>query len=44
MVEEMETLDKNEDWNLLQLPIGRKPIGDKWVSKNKLNEKGKVKK
>ena len=33
MVEEMEALDKNEAWNLVELPDGRKPIGSKWVIK-----------
>ena len=44
MVEEMEALDKNEAWNLVELPDGRKPIGSKWVFKKKLNAAGKVEK
>jgi hypothetical protein len=44
MMEEMETLDKNEAWDLVELLIGRKPIGNKWVFKKKLNEEGKVEK
>jgi hypothetical protein len=39
MVEEMETLDKNEAWDLVELPTGRNPIGNKCVFKNKLNAK-----
>jgi hypothetical protein len=31
MEEEMASLDKNEVWDLVQLPTGRKPIGRKWV-------------
>ena len=42
MVEEMEALDKNEAWDLVELPDGRKPIGSKWVFKKKLNATGKV--
>ena len=42
MVEEMDSLDKNEAWNLVQLPVGRKVIGSKWLFKKKLNAKGKV--
>ena len=44
MVEEMEALDKNEAWDLIELPDGRKPIGSKWVFKKKLNAEGKVEK
>ena len=42
MVEEMTTLDKNEAWDLVDLPTGRNPIGSKWVFKKKLNKEGKV--
>jgi hypothetical protein len=44
MDEEMESLDKNEAWDLVELPTGRKPIGNKWVFKKKLNAEGKVEK
>ena len=44
MVEEMDALDKNEAWNLVQLPAGRKVIGRKWLFKKKLNVEGKVEK
>jgi hypothetical protein len=37
MVEEMEALDKNEAWDLVELLTGRNPIGIKWVFKKKLN-------
>jgi hypothetical protein len=37
MVKEMESLHKNETWDLVKLPIGRKPIGRKWVFKKKMN-------
>ena len=43
MVEEMEALDKNEAWDLVELHGGRKPVGSKWVFKKKLNAVGKVK-
>ena len=42
MVEEMDSLDKNEAWDLVQLPAGRKSIGIKWLFKKKLNAEGKV--
>ena len=44
MVEEMEALDKNEAWDLVELPDGRKPVSSKWVFKKKLNATGKVEK
>jgi hypothetical protein len=44
MDEEMESLDKNEAWDLVEFPTGRNPIDRKWVFKKKLNAKGKVKK
>jgi hypothetical protein len=44
MVEEMETLDKNEAWDLVELPTRINPIGIKWVFKRNLNAKGKVEK
>jgi hypothetical protein len=37
MDEEMASLDKNKAWDLVELPIGRNPIGNKWVFKKKLN-------
>jgi hypothetical protein len=44
MVKEMAALDKNEAWDLVELSTGRKPIGNKWVFKKKLNAEGKVEK
>ena len=44
MVNEIESLHKNEAWNLMELSDGRKPIGIIWVFKNKMNAEGKVEK
>ena len=44
MVVEMASLHKNEAWDLVKLSAGRKPIGNKWVFKKKMNAKGKVEK
>jgi hypothetical protein len=44
MVEEMEALDKNEAWDLVELPTGINTIRKKWVFKRKLNVEGKVEK
>jgi hypothetical protein len=44
MDEEMESLDKSEAWDLVELTTRINPIGRKWVFKNKLNVEGKVEK
>ena len=44
MVDEMASLHKNEAWDLVELPAGRKPIGSKWVFKKKTNAEGNVEK
>jgi hypothetical protein len=44
IVEEMDALDKNEAWDLVDLPTRRNSIGSKWVFKKKLNAKGNVEK
>jgi len=45
MVEEITSLDKNEDWYLVELSTEINPIGNKWVNfKKKLNAEGKVEK
>eukprot|EP00253_Pinus_taeda_P025510 PITA_25510 len=44
MVDEMASLHKNEAWDLMGLPAGRKPIGSKWAFKKKTNAEGKVEK
>jgi len=31
MVDEMETLEKNNTWDLVSLPRGKKTVGCKWV-------------
>ena len=40
----MESLDKNEAWDLAKYHDGRKPIVSKCVSKKKINVAGKVQK
>ena len=44
MVEEMEALEKNKAWDLVEFPDGRKFVVSKWVFKKKLNVARKVKK
>lgn len=44
MTTEIEAIEKNKTWELVDLPKGAKPIGVKWVFKTKLNENGDVEK
>jgi hypothetical protein len=44
MVEEMESFHKNETWDLVELPSGRKYLGSKWVFKKNMNATGQVEK
>ncbi|KAI3830073.1 hypothetical protein L1987_04206 [Smallanthus sonchifolius] len=42
MNEEMEALNRNNTWTLVDLPIGRKAIGCKWVYKIKYKSTGEI--
>jgi hypothetical protein len=42
MHEELENFERNQVWELVDLPPWCKPIGTKWVWKNKEGEKGVV--
>lgn len=42
MEAEMNSIEENNTWELVELPEGSKVIGVKWVFKTKLNEKGAV--
>jgi hypothetical protein len=42
MHEELENFERNQPWELVDPPPGCKPIGTKWVWKNKEGEKGEV--
>jgi hypothetical protein len=44
MVEEMDALDKNEAWDIVEFPVGRKSVGSKWLFNKKFNAQGKVEK
>jgi hypothetical protein len=44
MVEEMDALDKNEAWDIVEFQARRKYVGRKWLFKKKLNAQGKVEK
>jgi hypothetical protein len=42
MQEKMSSMDKNNVWELVDLPPGRKTIGNKWVLKVKCKEDGLI--
>jgi hypothetical protein len=44
MVEEIDSLDKNEACDIVEFPTGRKSVGRKWLFKNNINVEGKVEK
>ena len=39
---EMESLEKNKTWELIDLPAGKKPIGCKWVYTVKYTANGSL--
>ena len=44
MQEELNMIDKNNTWELVDRPSHKKPIGVKWVYRTKLNSDGSVNK
>jgi hypothetical protein len=42
MVEELESIEENRTWSLVDLPKGQRPIGVKWIFKLKQDENGEV--
>jgi hypothetical protein len=40
--EELDQIEKNNTWEMVQRPEGKNVIGSKWIFKNKLNEQGQV--
>jgi hypothetical protein len=42
MKQELESMEKNRTWELIDLPTGHRPISLKWVFKLKKDEKGRV--
>ena len=44
MNEEIDAIEKNQTWDLVDIPADKTSIGVKWVYKTKLNEKGELEK
>ena len=44
MNEEMDNIERNQIWQLVDLPKGKEAISLKWVYKTKCNEDGSVQK
>ena len=42
MDDEIEAIERNDTWELTNLPKGQKTIGIKWVYKTKMKENGEV--
>ncbi|GAU34193.1 hypothetical protein TSUD_162940 [Trifolium subterraneum] len=42
MIEELDSIEKNDTWSLVDLPHGKKAIDVKWVFKVKVNTQGEV--
>jgi hypothetical protein len=42
MNDELDQIEKNNTWEMVQRPKGKNIIGSKWIFKNKLNEQGQV--
>jgi hypothetical protein len=42
MNEELDQIEKNNTWEMVQKPKGKNVIGSKWIFKNQMNEQGQV--
>ena len=43
MIDELNSMEKNDVWELVEKPNGCKPVGCKWVFKTKLDPNGSIK-
>ncbi|KAL8154561.1 hypothetical protein AgCh_000071 [Apium graveolens] len=44
MDQEIDAIERNQTWELVEAPKGRKPIGFKWVYRKEMNAQGEVEK
>lgn len=42
MLDEISSIKENETWHLVDLPLGHRPIGLKWIFKLKRDEHGAI--
>lgn len=42
MEAEIKSIEENNTWELVELPLGIKAVGVKWIYKTKFNGKGEV--
>jgi hypothetical protein len=42
MNDELDQIEKNNTWEMVQRPEAKNIIGSKWIFNNKLNEQGQV--
>ena len=42
MKDELVSMDRNQVWDIVELPSGKRPIGCKWIYKTKLNPDGSI--
>lgn len=42
MEEELQSIENNKTWSIVDLPPGRKPIGSKWLFKIKRDSDGSI--
>ena len=42
MDEEIRAIERNETWDLVELPKGYQPIGVKWIYRKKMNAQGEI--
>ena len=42
MNEEMKSLQKNETWELVEYPLGKKPVGCRWIYTVKYKADGSI--
>ena len=44
MNEEIDAIEKNQTWDLVDIPVEKTSIGVKWVYKTKMTKKGELEK
>lgn len=42
MIKELQALNDNQTWSVVDLPNGKKVVGSKWIYKTKFNFNGSI--